>query len=351
MGDGDGDGEAEAAFWVRHARIGVSLSLATTFACGLYLLLTWDRPHRPAAAIVVGLGAALALAVRLLPLRALLRRPRGRWVFYGWSAACVLFVTAGSLLDGGPVSPLGLIYVLALVYGSIAYPPRGMFVLGGSIVALVVVTGLVSSVDPGTVAFIAATYALITTMCALIARNVRLQQREQEALALRLGELAHVDGLTGCLNHRAFHERLRTEAARAGRSGAPLSLLLADLDHFKSVNDTHGHLVGDALLARTGALLRECARAGDVVARVGGEEFALLLPGTGSTEAAGVAERVRRRLKALEDPVTVTVSLGVAGAPGGAPLEALLRDADQALYAAKRAGRDRVAVAGVAGVG
>lgn len=159
--------------------------------------------------------------------------------------------------------------------------------------------------------------------------------------------LATTDPLTGVFNRRTFIELAERELARSRRDATPLSLMILDLDHFKQVNDTYGHLVGDCVLVAFTTLVRDCARRGDLVVRYGGEEFCLLLPGTALAAAVALAERVRTAtaVASLSSyPMKVTVSIGVTAYPGGAqiPLKALLARADEALYRAKHDGRDRV---------
>jgi diguanylate cyclase (GGDEF)-like protein len=157
---------------------------------------------------------------------------------------------------------------------------------------------------------------------------------------------ALVDGLTGLANRRAAAEALHAEAARAGRLETPLSVVLADLDGFKDVNDAHGHTVGDAVLRIFAEVLRETLRDSDVAGRWGGEEFLLLLPGADEDGAAQLAERVRVGLAARSVPgipgLRVTASFGVAEYAGETNTEQLIAAADSALYRAKRAGKDRV---------
>ncbi len=167
------------------------------------------------------------------------------------------------------------------------------------------------------------------------------------AVALRadLVRLATTDPLTGLANRRAATEALGRELARRARARArgTTALCLLDVDHFKSVNDLHGHEVGDAVLTHLGAVLRRACRASDLPARIGGEELSVLLPDTDLAGAVELAERLRTALAQDPGPLPVTVSVGVAAAPETAEDPAgLLRAADRALYRAKRGGRDQV---------
>jgi diguanylate cyclase (GGDEF)-like protein len=185
-------------------------------------------------------------------------------------------------------------------------------------------------------------------------RAVEMLERfvSQAALALtnarllaQVKALAAADGLTGVANRRTFDGRLAAEIERSVRSGAPLSLLLFDVDHFKRLNDTHGHQAGDETLQRVAKTLSAGARTIDLVARYGGEEFALVLPGTDAATAAHVAERLRGAIADMPGSPAITASLGVASFPDAALNAAdLIAAADEALYAAKQEGRNRVGV-------
>lgn len=181
----------------------------------------------------------------------------------------------------------------------------------------------------------------------------RVEERTAElARAMQeLERLARRDALTGLHNRRSADERLLDEVARVRRHGHPLSALVIDIDHFKRINDQHGHEIGDAVLRQVAQRLPRALRATDFVARQGGEEFLVLLPATGAPQAHDVAEKLRRAiaLDPVEPVGSITVSIGVATLTpeieiAGDPV-ALLRRADNALYEAKRAGRNRVAVA------
>lgn len=181
-------------------------------------------------------------------------------------------------------------------------------------------------------------------------------QRRTEDLEREKGELlrtreqmrhyAEHDELTGLWNHRIIIERLRSEVDRSCRDCAPLSIILADLDHFKAINDTYGHPSGDLVLRRIGSVFQRSVRSYDWVGRYGGEEFLLILPGTSFSHARARAEELRNAVQAMrildgDDPIHVTVSLGVAsGFPSD--YESLIRAADAALYRAKDKGRNCV---------
>ena len=171
-------------------------------------------------------------------------------------------------------------------------------------------------------------------------QNARMYQSMEER--------ATTDGLTGLTNHRAFQERLEQLHALAERTGQKFSIILTDIDHFKSVNDTYGHPVGDAVLKRVAAIFTQRARKVDIVARYGGEEFVIVLPDTDADGAAVFANRLREEIAAQtmtsdNGSFSVTLSLGVAEYPSdGTDRHALIERADQALYYCKEHGRNRV---------
>ena len=174
---------------------------------------------------------------------------------------------------------------------------------------------------------------------ALALRNAWLLEQVQH--------LAATDGLTGLANRSTFQRTLGQEIARSGRNGGDLAVVLLDLDHFKRVNDTYGHHVGDEVLRRGAAVLDDTCRGFDTPARFGGEEFAVVLPQTTPSDAVAVAERLRAEIAAADIDPKVTVSIGVASLSlVGADADDLVRAADEALYASKREGRNRVTVAG-----
>jgi diguanylate cyclase (GGDEF)-like protein len=169
-------------------------------------------------------------------------------------------------------------------------------------------------------------------------------------LLQRLRTAAETDGLTEVANRRMFDVTLEREAAQSRRTGGSFAVALVDLDYFKSLNDEHGHLVGDDVLRATAQAIRTTCREGDLAARYGGEEFAVIFTHVTADQAAVAAERVRAAIQRADVTVSVTASVGVATFPDHAddPRE-LLELADESLYLAKSAGRNRVVVAGLDG--
>jgi diguanylate cyclase (GGDEF)-like protein len=167
----------------------------------------------------------------------------------------------------------------------------------------------------------------------------------------RLVDAALRDPLTGLYNRRHFDERLGAELSAARRHGTPLTLMVVDVDHFKNINDTHGHLAGDAVLRQVAEVLQAAMRKEDVVARFGGEEFVVIARSTDLAGASRFAERIRRQIEErvcsferLELQVTASIGIAELGAEGGA--QDLLDAADRALYQAKASGRNTIVVAG-----
>ena len=200
--------------------------------------------------------------------------------------------------------------------------------------------------------------AHISLMIAFALPFVTLLQRSFRHT--QLASEARIDGKTGLLNAATWQREAHTEVSRAVRTRTPLAVAMMDIDHFKAVNDTYGHLAGDAVLAGLSAALRGLLRDYDIVGRFGGEEFAILLPHTTAAEARDIAERLRVRLAKIITPVTagaesvplrITVSIGVAALEEARrDLDELLAAADSALYQAKKSGRNMTCLIGDTGV-
>jgi diguanylate cyclase (GGDEF)-like protein len=176
---------------------------------------------------------------------------------------------------------------------------------------------------------------------------VLVSERTAARHEAELHRQATTDALTRVLNRHAFMAALEREAAAAARTGSPLSIAMVDLDHFKAVNDRHGHLAGDAALRHVARMLRRTVRQSDWLARFGGEEFVVLMPGTVLPLAEAAAERMRLAACQPGEARTglatgLTVSIGVTQLHPGEPIQSTLARADEALYQAKHQGRDRV---------
>lgn len=238
----------------------------------------------------------------------------------------------------------------SLVGGVIALTTTGSrwrTVLGGAQDNLVEVAQLATA---------SVTALLLVTWPALVPLVVVLAVAVHNLVLLNQWRLAaRTDARTGLLTAETWHQQVESELTRSRQQGIPVALLMIDVDHFKQVNDAHGHAVGDDVLSVLGELLSREVRHGDVVGRLGGEEFGVLLPSAASSAAVGVAERIRAQVHTIRVPLGggeyltgVTVSLGVASFPEirEPTVQGLLAAADAALYTAKRAGRDQVMTAG-----
>ena len=217
----------------------------------------------------------------------------------------------------------------------------------GRVVALA--TGSVDTLSIGASNLVQAFSFLISIVC-LIILSLGLVVMTKERSDERNRVLAMQDELTGLTNRRSILDTLDQQLAMARRSGQPLSLLMLDLDHFKRVNDSFGHLAGDAVLRQVASGIASRLRAQDIAGRYGGEEFLVILPGTTDDGAVQLAEELRKSIAAERieigegHPITITISIGVCGGVpvAGQRVEDLIDAADRALYSAKENGRDRV---------
>jgi diguanylate cyclase (GGDEF)-like protein len=335
----------DMGFWAQHVRISTVLySLCCIVVFG-YLAATRHAPNRPGLVIVVVVALVAAFGfdrVRWHVVRSRYRMP----LLYGWSSLTMGLVTTVSWLDGGARSPLALLLFIAMNYVVLAYPPRAVLAMAAAAMSAYI---LLAVSHPGQAWPVTGVTVAILGLCgflgSLAAHNHWQQAEAQQRLADSLAAQATRDHLTGCLNRRAFDARLAEEVERASRSRRPLSLLIVDVDNFKEVNDTQGHLGGDLVLEQVSAILIDGCRASDVVGRIGGDEFVIILPDTYLETAAALAERLRLRVRSLATPVPVSLSIGGAEQTDATVTgEELLRLADAALYRAKKTGRDRVAV-------
>lgn len=245
-----------------------------------------------------------------------------------------VLISGGVLFSGGTESPWVLLYVWPMLALSFFPWRRALPQLAAIGVGYALVPG------PEHLLRWSLTMVALTAASAVI----YVIRRHQASLIDELEGAAHTDALTSLLNRRGFRERFELELDRARRTGRPLSLLVGDLDHFKQVNDRFGHDTGDRALRQVATALSSERRRIDAVARLGGEEFGLLLADTVATEAFATANRLRRNVRESVDERLrpLSISFGVATYPGhGKDADALMRAGDEALYTAKRLGRDR----------
>ena len=346
------DREAEVDFWVQHARAGAGLTLGLTLVNLLYALATWDTgPNRD---VLVGMNVVAIVSaltgIRLVPEERIARSPYRDLIFGAWCLVPSALVAVAAYLDGGIESPYAWLFPVSVMMTAAGHRPLMVGLTAASSIIGVIVVSAVDRNEGAAAAFVRIAYVVALGYLSAIAARTRWRQFEQQVKRnASLEHLAERDGLTGLLNHRAFHARLVAEVEHAQRIGGTLSLLVIDLDHFKEVNDRFGHLAGDEVLRQVAAVLQDVAREGDVVARVGGEEFCVLLPNTAAIGARLPAERVRAAVAVLRDPLPLTVSVGVCSFPDdAASARELFERADAALYEAKRRGRNRVHLAHVA---
>jgi diguanylate cyclase (GGDEF)-like protein/putative nucleotidyltransferase with HDIG domain len=301
------------------------------------LALGMDAATNVPLALVLSL-MTVALGLGVLPFAPRLPRTWLVFALIGEIGLATLSVLASGEADG----PYALFYVWIGV--------AAWFFLGARQAALITATCAVATAGvfltiQGADRDAATWWVTINGTVAAVSLCAAVLYGRSQRLAARLGAAATHDELTGLLNRRGYRRRLDEELARARRYGTPLSIVLGDLDAFKALNDRFGHRRGDDALRAFAEICREHLRGIDFVSRVGGEEFAIVLPSTGEHGGILAAERVRRAVRAelrAPDGTPVTASFGVATFPEhGTAAEVLLDHADQAMYAAKALGRDR----------
>lgn len=324
-------------FWRGHVRLGVVSTTTCSVVGALYCLATWSQPHRSAMIAIASLALVTCPLILSGPgMRAFTGPQRERWL-YSWSASLLIAVIAATSLDDGARSPLRMLFFASLVFTASGFDRRGAAIMGASTIGCYLATVPIGSPGTWNVVLTATALAVIAATCTLTAGRLLLSLEEQQRLTDQLTERAAHDGLTGCLNHTALIEGLELEVTRAHRESRSLGFVMMDLDDFKAANDNHGHVAGDELLAALGAELNRAVRPYDLVGRVGGDEFAIVVPNTEEDEVRRLAERVRRRLSAVGQPLGVDVSIGIAVLKPGDDAKILRQRADEALYVAKRA--------------
>jgi diguanylate cyclase (GGDEF)-like protein/putative nucleotidyltransferase with HDIG domain len=334
---------AEGAPDSERDRLVMARALGSLFVAGAIVgLLSIITPHeensRDAAiagicAVAFAAGLFFILVDRRLPARAF------PIACYGASA----LIAAALYLSHAPESPYAFYFVLVALFAAYFLSVRQLVL---QIVFIAIAYPLAQAAIGGRGESGQRWLLTIWTVTVVGAFLAILRQR-MNALIGRLSDAARTDPLTQLLNRRGFRDVFDLELERSRRSGRPCALLMGDLDHFKRVNDLLGHPAGDERLRKFARLLDAGKRRIDAAARMGGEEFALLLPETDEHGAYVIAERLRHAVRDAfaPDQVALTVSFGVAAYPNhGANGDQLLHAADQALYVAKELGRDRTAI-------
>ncbi len=338
--------DSEEDLWRRHLYMGILSFVVGGLLLVWYIVLTPDSPHRrimmvlDIVAILVSVFVAGPIGIRSL------RAPWRATFFFCWSVGTLVVIAAAIGLDGGAESPLAGLLVLPVLFGGLLYRLRevvGLAVLAILSFGLIYATG--QSGDRARALATAVMIGIAGSISAMAAMNRDLGERERRALTERLRRLATYDGLTGCLNYQSFQTALAIEVERTERYKRPLSVVVADLDGFKTINDMHGHAAGDTTLIGIAGALRAGVRSADLVGRIGGDEFSILLPETPTMEACQLVERIQMAIDGVATPEQLTVSFGLSTWYGPADSASeLLRRADMALYEAKQNGRDRLMV-------
>jgi diguanylate cyclase (GGDEF)-like protein len=313
---------------LRPARIATMLSLTATAVVAAEGA-GWPIMLAAIATIVVVAVGGIRVAHRARP---------ELWVFASTVVWLQLMLGVAVIASGGPRGGGASMLAIPVLMVAARFSNRGL-VVGAPISAVLVLVTTVG-LDPAYV--IRNPQAVMIPLTVVLCTAVYLSPLVASDLRHRADST--LDELTGLLNRRALDSRFTEIAEQASLSGQPVSVLLADLDHFKGVNDDHGHEVGDVVLRAVADAMRGSLRTFELLYRFGGEEFLLVLPGAESTDALLVAESLRAAIEGLNPAgLAITCSFGVATARGAqVELPTLLREADGALYAAKHAGRNRV---------
>ena len=290
-------------------------------------------------------GVAVAMGLFRFADAYVARTDRPEYVMFAAWAGAELVIAACIVLSGGPDSPAVAWLAIPVVTLASRFSMRGVVV--GVAIALVLLVAVTLGVD---------SQAVIDNPVLVSAPLVVILAIAILSVALMHSDLHHrgaavIDPLTGMLNRKALATRVEELAQQSRVSGQPIGLIMGDLDHFKGVNDSHGHASGDAVLKDIAYTLRKHLRAFDLAYRIGGEEFLIVLPGAHARRCAGVAEELRQRIAeaSFGDGVRLTMSFGVASAADTEfDYAEVFAAADEALYEAKRLGRNQVCLSPLA---
>lgn len=322
-------------------RLLIARILAYLFGSGALLMivtlaLDGDAQREPGALAAVG-GIAFVAALVIVVVYDAIPMPALRLA----PALGTALVTVSIYYAGPTASAAYALYYSWAVIAASMFFRTGVLVGHGAFVIACYLGVVIARDNPGNtaelqVAMVVGTVVAVSAVMTAITGELR-------TMLVRLDEAARTDHLTGLLNRRAFSETFENEVARASRTARPLGVVMLDLDGFKAYNDRHGHPTGDAALRRLSAVLTRTTRSIDHLARVGGEEFAILTPETGPAGTLAMAERLRRAIEIeFSERDLLTASFGVATYPeNGSDVAQLFAAADAAMYEAKAAGRNR----------
>jgi diguanylate cyclase (GGDEF)-like protein len=314
------ENDDELRIRVASVRLGAVSTIVLALIGLAYYGDTWGQPHRSLMAALAASFALLALVLLALPVARIIGGRAREPFFIVWSTVSTLGIALFFHLDGGGRSPIAFGLVLALAFSGLLYPLRGAIAVAALVISSYLAVALAHPYRLTDVLFVSAALLSTSVMCVWTASSRDRQRRE-------LTRLSHTDALTGCLNRRGLEDHVE----RAIAAGEPFAIVTLDLDGLKAVNDRDGHAAGDAVLRDAVARLREAVRPTDEVGRVGGDEFALVLPGARPDVAARVRDRAMLALS-----VSAPASFGLAAFPAdGATSDALFRHADAGVYAAK----------------
>src|SRR4051795_6433694 len=325
-------------------RVVMARALSSLFIAGAFIgFVSLLLPH-PSDTNIAGIATICGLALLVGVGLALERGRLPHWAFPAACYAGTALISLALYFSDRADSPYSFYFVLVAMFAAYFLSVRQL-VLQVVVVAIAypVVLGVLDATDEHP----AQRWLLTIWTVMVVGVFIAILRQRMTGLIWRLSDAASTDPLTRLLNRRGFRDVFELELERSRRSGRPCALLMGDLDHFKRVNDLFGHPAGDERLRKFARVLDAGKRRIDAVGRMGGEEFALLLPETDEHGAYVIAERLRHKVREAfaPDQVALTVSFGVAAFPRhGATRDQLLQAADQALYVAKELGRDRTAV-------